>query len=173
MKDDEMMTAQPTGLSPIGRTADVGKQWPDNICSGKIRYSKAGNYDGFALSDITHGIPTFGSVCDTSPPTVRGQHVRVFNYPKQTEAIAKQLVTRWNFHEALVNALSEMIAAIDASAIDSEMLPGEPEVGINPHKWHDEWAHHVRAILASLHREAIAEKPCFEGVTPESPERSG
>lgn len=65
-------------------------QWPDNICSGYIDYSPhtlpvgIGD-DGFILRDASHGIPVFGSV--------RG---RVFNYPGQTEAIARRLVAAWN-----------------------------------------------------------------------------
>lgn len=81
------------------------RQWPDNIVSGDIRYGKASNYDGFFLADADHGIPTFGSVADTSPPTIRGQHVSVFNYPGQTEAIASELVRRWNAHSDLLEAL--------------------------------------------------------------------
>jgi len=84
-------------------------QWPDNICSGGIRYGKASNYDGFYLADASHGIPTFGSVADDSPATIRGQHVKVFNYPGQTEAIAAQLVHRWNMHRRLVTALREAV----------------------------------------------------------------
>lgn len=82
------------------------KHWPNNICGGKIRYGRAHNYDGFFLADDEHGIPTLGSVTDTASPTIRGEHVSVFNYPGQTEDIAKQLVLRWNSHQALVDALA-------------------------------------------------------------------
>lgn len=91
------------------------KQWPDAIC-GQIRYGKASNYDGFYLADASHGIPTIGSVADASPATIRGQHVRVFNYPGQTEAIADQLVHRWNCHE-------EMLAAL--KAIEAQQYVGD------------------------------------------------
>ncbi|WP_106724256.1 hypothetical protein [Pseudaminobacter soli (ex Li et al. 2025)] len=84
--------------------------WPHNICSGDIVYGKGVNYDGFYLADASHGIPTFGSVADADPVTIRGQHVRVFNYPAQTEAIAAQLVHRWNAHSHLLAALKAMDA---------------------------------------------------------------
>lgn len=84
-------------------------QWPDQITSGDIRYGKASNYDGFYLADASHGIPTFGSVSETSPPTIRGQNVRVFNYPGQTEAIASELVKRWNSHTDLLDALNKIV----------------------------------------------------------------
>lgn len=63
-------------------------QWPDNICSGRIRYDAAGNYKEFCLRDEEHGIPTFGAVS-----------VNVFNYPGQAEDIAKRLVACWNAFE--------------------------------------------------------------------------
>lgn len=87
-------------------------QWPDNICSGDIRYGKASNYDGFYLADASHGIPTFGSVADSDPVTISGQHVKVFNYPGQTEAIAAQIVHRWNAHEAMLAVLRDFLAGI-------------------------------------------------------------
>lgn len=86
------------------------RQWPDNIVAGDIRYGKASNYDGFYLADVEHGIPTFGSVTETASPTIRGQHVTVFNYPGQTEAIAAELVRRWNAHNDLLAA----VKALDA-----------------------------------------------------------
>ena len=82
--------------------------WPDNICNGRIRYSPAKNYDGFSLEDTQHGIPTFGSVC---PPTVRGQYVNVFNYPTQTEEIARRLVACWNACCGIATAELESYAA--------------------------------------------------------------
>lgn len=94
------MTAQP-------------RQWPDDICSGPIRYGPAHNYDGFYLADAMHGIPTFGSVSPTDPVTIKGQHVLVFNYPGQTEEIAKQLVHRWNCHAGLIAALTDLCDAWD------------------------------------------------------------
>jgi len=80
-------------------------QWPNDICAGFICYGRAHNYDGFYLADASHGIPTFGSVSPTDPVTLRGQSVHVFNYPGQTEEIAKQLVHRWNCHDAMLDAL--------------------------------------------------------------------
>jgi hypothetical protein len=162
MKKDNGLTAQATGLSLIG-CADVVKkhtrtpweaQWPDN----EADYPDRG-------AAFIIGAPFEGLVGAALPlPTEldSGDFSRVW-------ANAKFIVKCVNCHGALVNALKEMIAAIDANSIDSEMLPGEPEVGIHPHKWHDEWAFYVRAILASLHREAIAEKPCFEGVDTPTP----
>lgn len=76
-------------------------QWPDNICSGYIYYSKASNYEGFSLRDASHGIPTFGSV------TEKGTNV--FNYPGQTEEVAKRLVACWN---AMVGKSLEEIEAL-------------------------------------------------------------
>lgn len=62
------------------------RQWPDNITSGEIRYEPSGVYEGgFILRDADHGIPVFGSVS-----------AQVFNYPGQTEDIAKALCDRWN-----------------------------------------------------------------------------
>ena len=90
-------------------TAD--RQWPDNITSGDIRYGKSSNYDGFYLADAMHGIPTFGSVSETRPVTIRGQNVQVFNYPGQTEAIAKALCDRWNAFDANQARISELEAA--------------------------------------------------------------
>lgn len=95
-------------------------QWPDNICSGEIRYGKASNYDGFYLADASHGIPTFGSVAYSDPVTIRGQHVKVFNYPGQTEAIAAQLVHRWNAHDEMLDALREVAWQLSADEFSGE-----------------------------------------------------
>lgn len=103
-------------------------QWPDNLCSGKIRYGKASNYDGFYLADESHGIPTFGSVSPTNPPTIRGQFVNVFNYPDQTEQIAAQLVHRWNMYEEMMKVLVETRSLVAEGAM----------VGFNPHD--GDWA---------------------------------
>ena len=89
--------------------SEADRQWPDNIVGGDICYGRAYNYDGFYLADASHGIPTIGSVQDGgSLPHMRGQRVQVFNYPGQTEAIAKQLVHRWNRHVGLVGALENL-----------------------------------------------------------------
>lgn len=95
-------------------------QWPDNICSGDITYGRSGNFDGFYLADASHGIPTFGSVAATSPVTIRGQHVEVFNYPGQTEAIAKQIVHRWNTHLAMVEALQAAASILPRYAMKGD-----------------------------------------------------
>ena len=116
--------------------AEALRQWPDNICSGAIRYGRADNYDGFYLADAMHGIPTFGSVTPTDPPTIRGHHVRVFNYSGQTEAIAQELVRRWNAYDDLVKALelsrAAMLRTRTASIAGCEEGYGKPE------KWSDE-----------------------------------
>lgn len=108
------------------------RQWPDNIVAGKIYYGRADNYDGFYLADCDHGIPTIGAVTHTNPPTIRGQNVGVFNYPGQTEAIAKQLCDRWNSHDALVEALAEVMVWIDnwspAFVEDDEWLDTKEKV---------------------------------------------
>lgn len=101
-------------------------QWPDNIVSGDICYGKAHNYDGFYLADASHGIPTLGSVSDSDPVTIRGQHVKVFNYPGQTEAIAAQLVHRWNCHVELLEALTTYMSA-------SQHMLGAMQDGLNVH----------------------------------------
>lgn len=91
----------------MNATARIERTWPDRLCDGKIRYGYADSYDGFFLADAQDGIPTFGSVHADSIPKILGHHVRVFNYPGQTEAIAKQLCDRWNAHPVLVDALRE------------------------------------------------------------------
>lgn len=65
------------------------RQWPHNITKGPIRYGAAQNYEGFYLADADHGIPTIGAV-------VADRGVKVFNYPGQTEDIARRLVACWN-----------------------------------------------------------------------------
>jgi hypothetical protein len=154
-EDYEDVTAQRPALSPIG-SADAVQQWPHSICSGPIEYHKANNYDGFVLCDAMHGIPTFGSVVDASKPTIRGQSVRVFNYPRQTEAIAKQLVDRWNSHDELLSIVKDALRSFKCTQKPS-------------HYPADHWSNRA---LAYLHREAISEgsaKP--EAVTP-NPEPS-
>lgn len=113
-------------------------QWPDNICSGEIRYAKASNYDGFYLADASHGIPTFGSVADSDPVTIRGQHVRIFNYPGQTEAIAAQIVQRWNAHKQMLEALEATRALVSEAAM----------IGFNCHD--GDWAQRLYANQAAL-----------------------
>jgi len=96
------------------------RQWPDNITSGEIRYGRSSNYDGFYLADAMHGIPTIGSVADTSPATIRGQNVQVFNYPGQTEAIAKAICDRWNAYassQAEIAILREALERIATSEL--------------------------------------------------------
>lgn len=64
-----------------------------------------------------------------------------------------------------IELIGDMLGAIDCGTIDSEEIPADESNGVPPYKFHQEWAYHARRLLASLHREAIAEKPCFEGVT--------
>lgn len=104
---------------------DPVRQWPDHICSGPIRYGKATNYDGFYLADVAHGIPTIGAVSPTEPSTIRSQHVHVFNYPGQTEAVAAQLVHRWNCHEPLLAALRDLIGNVESGSYESTGLAVE------------------------------------------------
>lgn len=40
-----------------------------------------------------------------------------------------------------------MVEAIDGGDVDSRELDGEPEVGIPPHKWHEEWVYNARQAL--------------------------
>lgn len=70
--------------------------WPDNLCSGRLRYGRANNYDGFYLADAAHGIPTIGAVFPPENQTIHGHRADLFNYPKQTEDIARRLVACWN-----------------------------------------------------------------------------
>lgn len=72
--------------NPSQRAEHTEGQWPDNITKGRLRYAAANNYEGFYLADASHGIPTLGAVT-----------VRVFNYPAQTETIARRLVACWNY----------------------------------------------------------------------------
>jgi hypothetical protein len=155
-QEDNGMTAAAHGASPIG-CADVVRQWPDNICSGQIRYAPASLYGGFYLADVEHGIPTFAAV---QPQTISGHNVRVFNYPKQTEAIAAQLVHRWNCHDALVDALRAARALCaninEFGHVTDQIIYDAAEV-------------QIRKALSSLHREAIAETPhSVEGVNTSS-----
>lgn len=101
------------------------RQWPDNIVDGPIRYGRASNYDGFYLADADHGIPTIGSVSPTETPTIRGQFVQVFNYPGQTEAIAKQICDRWNAFpvmlDSLKRALETLVAIGDLPSMQADL----------------------------------------------------
>lgn len=77
------------------------RQWPDNITSGEIRYEPSGVYEGgFILRDADHGIPVFGSVS-----------AQVFNYPGQTEDIAKALCDRWNSYASSQAEIERLRAA--------------------------------------------------------------
>jgi hypothetical protein len=95
---------------------EVERQWPSHITTGEIRYGPASNYDGFYLADAQHGIPTFGSVSPTEPLTIRGQHVSVFNYPGQTEEIAKTLCDRWNAYHSNQSEIARLRKGIQSAA---------------------------------------------------------
>ena len=94
----------------------AARQWPDNICGGQITYRPASVYEGFALADAEHGIPTFGAVKATG--------TTIFNYPGQTEDIAKQLCHRWNVHGDLLAALKECALEI-AQTRNRKLTAGE------------------------------------------------
>lgn len=56
-------------------------------------------------------------------------------------------------HDALLKcaeALREMLGAIEAGSIDSEECPGDPDSGIMPYRWHQEWAHYAKSALSLL-----------------------
>ena len=53
-----------------------------------------------------------------------------------------------------VGALEQMLTAVDAGDIDSVEMGGEPEVGIAPYRWHEEWAHYTRDLLSRTRGEA-------------------
>lgn len=91
--------------------ADKIKQWPDHITSGEIRYSPSSRLDGtgFVLRDAMHGIPVFGSV-----------NVEVFNYPGQTEEIAKALCDRWNAYPNMTKALNDLLQIVKDMREDEE-----------------------------------------------------
>lgn len=130
--------------------ADTAKhtagQWPDNIVSGDIRYARADNYDGFYLADASHGIPTFASVTETGTPTIRGQHVRVFNYPGQTEAIAAELVHRWNAHIDLLVYLKNLLEAY--SKPDERLCCDGRDCGCRGSTAYQMAEHYARAAIA-------------------------
>lgn len=52
-------------------------------------------------------------------------------------------------YENMKVCLSEIISAIDAGQLqmDSPWRDGEPEVGIGPSQWHEEWIYHARCAL--------------------------
>lgn len=88
----------------------TGRQWPNNITSGDLRYSGASNYSGFSIQPADHGIPTCGAIVEKDGLI----EVDVFNYPGQTEAIAKQIVSRWNCHNDLVKAAKRAFVTLKA-----------------------------------------------------------
>ncbi len=47
----------------------------------------------------------------------------------------------------MAELLLHMIEAIDGGSVDSVQLDGEPEVGIPPHRWHEEWVFYARAAM--------------------------
>ena len=51
--------------------------------------------------------------------------------------------------QKMVEALGSMLLAIKNGQIDSPELDGDPEAGIPPHRWHEEWAHHAAALTGS------------------------
>lgn len=70
------------------QTRWVPDAWPSKLTTGFITYSPSTTFpndSGFVLYDANHGIPVFGSV-----------RTQVFNYPGQTEDIARRLVLCWN-----------------------------------------------------------------------------
>lgn len=87
-----------------GQSETKARQWPDNIVGGDLMVGQAFNYSGFYLAPADHGIPTCGAVQEKGGRT----SVEVFNYPGQTESIAKQLAHRWNCHDHLVAALKAL-----------------------------------------------------------------
>jgi len=92
-------------------------QWPDAIITGDIRYSlvaqECGMGEWYSLCDDSHGIPIFGSVRDGAGPNgIQGQTVKVFNYPGQTEAIAAELVKRWNAYQRLIEEIDCLRAQV-------------------------------------------------------------
>lgn len=58
-------------------------------------------------------------------------------------AIIRALRSEARLREALEN----MVAAIDGEIIDSPEMDGDPGEGIQPYRWHEEWAHYARAAL--------------------------
>lgn len=87
-------------------------QWPDNICSGYIRYGACSSpfSGGFYLADASHGIPTIGAV-DAADDS--SQRVNVFNYPGETEDIARRLVACWNACVGIPTEELEMTVDLD------------------------------------------------------------
>ena len=50
----------------------------------------------------------------------------------------------------VVEALEQMIEAINSGNIDSPEIGGEPEVCSHSHKWHEEWLWHAQKALSKL-----------------------
>lgn len=139
-----MSTAHSTGVSPIG-CADVVEHSPTpwEYTGGDIWID--------TRSLVCCGDGRHGQCCGN--PDVEGGQELV---AQTSEVNAAFIVKAVNNHERLVATLTELVSAFNPSpAFDYFPL------GI--------WDR-AAEVLASLHREAIAEKPCFEGVTPISPD---
>lgn len=67
-------------------------------------------------------------------------------------ALIVSAVNERDAHERCVKFLREMVEAAEKGHIDSEQLPGEPEVGLRPYKWHEEWTHYAKEALAALEK---------------------
>ena len=91
----------------------VKGQWPDNICSGFIKYEPS-QYGGYLFRDASHGIPILGHV---QPVDLIMQHTKVVyhgSYPDQAEQIARRLVAAWNAAVGVTTDELEKRAAVNA-----------------------------------------------------------
>jgi hypothetical protein len=95
--------------TPNDQSKWMEHQWPDNICSGFIRYAPS-EYGGYVFRDASHGIPVLG-------------HVRAEyhgSYPDQAAQIARRLTACWN---ALVGkSIDEIESIARANAADRPAL---------------------------------------------------
>jgi len=64
--------------------------------------------------------------------------------------------------EATRLALADIVQAIESGAvkIDSPNIGGgDPEIGYEPHYWHDEWLHRAKAALRAIPQAPVAKRP--------------
>lgn len=82
-------------------------------------------------------------------PDLIGEHIATFDPPTVLKLIAAARPQEKGVEADRVRlALIQMVEAIKNGVIDSQELDGEPEVGIPPHKWHEEWLFYAEAALS-------------------------
>ncbi len=81
-----------------------------------------------------------------------GAHFTLIGIGDLQAELGQRIVRAVNQHAALLRcaeALRQMVSAIDAGGIDSEGVEFDDSEQ-QPHKWHEEWAHHARSALSAL-----------------------